>query len=396
MYCTISRRMRFPFTTRSCRSLLLAFVLAYSSTSRGEVIFEFVTVNNPGNPSDPTTGHGYVGYPYRIAKFEVTNDQYIEFLNHVDPNGNNPHGVFHPYMDLYGGIRFDFGAPAGAKYTPWAHMGNKPVIAVSFLQAMRFANWLHNGQGSGDTECGAYEIGNGISEQRAAAARFFIPNDNEWYKAAFYDPTPGAGGGDNYWLYATRSNDSPTGAIATSIGDIANPGSNVVNYRNGALWYPAPAHSSRYTTVGSAGVLSESYYGTRDQNGNAFEWNETSVLTAGRALRGGYFEDFEYPLQSGYRLFIPPETNGLVTGFRIACPASLECSESPDFDGDGACDNIDDDDDNDGIRDVEDACPHSTIGLAVSCDGRPRLDCSNDCRLDGDDVSCFVTALLGT
>ena len=35
-------------------------------------------------------------------------------------------------------------------------------------------------------------------------ARYWIPTENEWYKAAYYDPSP-QGPADHYWLYPWRS-----------------------------------------------------------------------------------------------------------------------------------------------------------------------------------------------
>jgi hypothetical protein len=35
---------------------------------------------------------------------------------------------------------------------------NKPVNYVNYLDAIRFANWMHNGKGTGSTESGAYLI----------------------------------------------------------------------------------------------------------------------------------------------------------------------------------------------------------------------------------------------
>ena len=57
-----------------------------------------------------------------------------------------------------------------------------PVTYIGFLEAARFANWLHNGQGNGSTETGAYDISDGIKRQ--PDARYWIPTENEWYKAA--------------------------------------------------------------------------------------------------------------------------------------------------------------------------------------------------------------------
>ena len=74
---------------------------------------------------------------------------------------------------------------------------SKPVIYVSFWDALRFANWLHNGEPTGaqdvtTTEDGAYTItAQGIANNsitRDPWAKFFVTNEDEWFKAAFYDP----------------------------------------------------------------------------------------------------------------------------------------------------------------------------------------------------------------
>jgi hypothetical protein len=66
---------------------------------------------------------------------------------------------------------------------------------------------MHNGQPeglgevAGSTETGAYTL-NGDKTDRAETkepgAKWWIPSENEWYKAAYYDPTlNGADGGVN-------------------------------------------------------------------------------------------------------------------------------------------------------------------------------------------------------
>ena len=80
----------------------------------------------------------------------------------------------------------------------------------------RFCNWLQNGQPvypedtlgevASSTESGAYSINGAISNTammavtRNPGAAFFLPSENEWYKAAYYK-----GGGTNagYWTYPT-------------------------------------------------------------------------------------------------------------------------------------------------------------------------------------------------
>ena len=83
---------------------------------------------------------------------------------------------------------------------------------MSFWDACRFCNWLHNGQGDGDTEDGAYTLKgyrgtDGRKVKRNPGAKWFIPNEDEWYKAAYYDPQKP--GGPGYWDYPTRSDTKP-------------------------------------------------------------------------------------------------------------------------------------------------------------------------------------------
>ncbi len=214
-----------------------------SATAHAQVTFDWATVGNPENAPDQDYGFGQFGTVadvYRISKHEVTNDQYTEFLNAVDPMGTNPNSVYSSSMgsNARGGIAFNAGAASGAKYSTKTNMGNKPVNYVSFFDSMRFTNWLENGQptGGSGTESGVYTIGNGVNETRAPGATFFIPSEDEWYKAAYYQPAAQGGDTDNYWLYPTASNSSPPVAAANAFGDISNPGANVANYLAGATW----------------------------------------------------------------------------------------------------------------------------------------------------------------
>lgn len=205
-------------------------------------------------------------------------------------------------------------------------MGNKPVGSVSFVAAMRFANWLHNGQPMGvqdasTTESGVYNnITDGVSETREDDWIFAIPTENEWYKAAYYHPAADGGPADGYWLYATASDNEPTIATANTTGDISNPGSNVANYSNGADWN---GEDGNLTTVGSAGPDSESFYGTSDQVGNIWEWNEGSAFST-RHLRGGAWGNNESHLRSSHQDFtVLPNSSDHTVGFRVVANAAL-------------------------------------------------------------------------
>jgi formylglycine-generating enzyme required for sulfatase activity len=292
-----------------------------ASIANASIAIDWVTVGNVGNAADPATGslYGAVGYEYQIGKYEVTNAQYAEFLNAVDPTGANANGIYNFQMgsNLRGGITYTSGATDGAKYTIRTNMGNKPVNFVSWHDSARFTNWLHNGQGSGSTEAGAYTM---INEFPAiiknVGATVWLPSEDEWYKAAYYDPTPGAGGGDNYWLHATQSDTAPTVGSANATGDIFNPGANVANYLSGADWN---SQNGNVTTVGSA--LAANYFGTADQGGNVWEWNDAVFEedSFSRGLRGGsWLTNNETLMRSSNRVFIDPTTESHTFGFRVA------------------------------------------------------------------------------
>ena len=301
-------------TRTSVLFLLLLVALAARPAQADLVTFDWALVGNPGNAAAFGV-YGGVDYDYRIGRYEVTNAQYATFLNAVagtDSFGGVDPALYNPSMgsDARGGITRS-GTPGGYTYATKPNMDSKPVNYVSFIDAMRFTNWLHNGQGSSGTEIGAYTIGNGLNEVRSADARFWVPGQDEWFKAAYHDASAGTAGA--YYQYATRSNTEPTVATVNGVGDISNPGVNVVNYAGGNGW-------SNVTTVGSAGLDSASPYGTFDQNGNVDEWNEdiSSFNSAARITRGGQFNGNFLSLQLGAFSSWAPTTETSIIGFRVA------------------------------------------------------------------------------
>lgn len=299
------------------RPILLAASVALIADVPASVTIAWVTVGDAGNPADPTTGYGAVAYEYQIGKYEVTNAEYTAFLNAVDPEGANSNGIWNSSMgtEARGGIAYTSNLASGTKYTIKNNMGNKPVNYISWYDSARFSNWLHNGQGTGDTETGAYTLGSttGIITSNTGA-RVRIPTEDEWYKAAYYDPTAGASGGDNYWLYPTQSDTPPISATATSTGQVSNPGTNVVNYIYGADWNE---QDGNVTSVGSAAA--NNYYGTFDQAGNLYEWND-AVIDSSRGLRGGSWlnNDNYFSLRSSDRRYGGQSIADYTTGFRVA------------------------------------------------------------------------------
>ncbi len=342
--------------------LFVACCLCLSTSNLvAEVTFDWATVGNPNNPPDQlyvdavhnpnNLRFGSVANIYRISKYEVTNDQYTEFLNAVDPMGTNPNSVYFFRMgsDPRGGIAFSAGAANGSKYSSKTNMSNKPVNYVSYFDSMRFVNWLENGQPTdgGGTESGVYAIGNGLNETRTPGATFFIPSEDEWYKAAYYDPRSAVQGGppgdDNYWLYPTSSDTVPTMATANATGDTSSPGTNVANYNLGADWN---GQDGNVTTVGSAGASSASFYGTFDQGGNVWEWNEAVIRQPNglfaRGMRGGEWDsNVPFHLAALGRVLgiNQPENLSDGHGFRVASVA--EQPVTADLNGDGSIDCVD-------------------------------------------------------
>jgi hypothetical protein len=181
--------------------------------SANAVTIKTVAVGNPGNAHDPATGdlYGGVGYEYRIGKHEVTIGQYTEFLNAVA--ADDTYSLYNASMATDLNIAGIARSGSAGNYA-YSVIGspNRPVTYVSWGDAARFANWLHNGQPTGSqnastTEDGAYTL-NGATlaialnaVQRNAGAKWFIPTENEWYKAAYYQPVGQGGDADSYWAY---------------------------------------------------------------------------------------------------------------------------------------------------------------------------------------------------
>jgi formylglycine-generating enzyme required for sulfatase activity len=287
---------------------------------------EFVTVGDPGNTAD-STGYGAVSQTFDIMKFEFTNQQYVHFLNSVDANGTNPNSIYAASMgsDARGGISFTSGAATGFKYAVRTNMGDKPVNFVSWFDAARVSNWLHNGATSSSSmETGAYNLNNATSGNAVAmiaGARFFIPSENQWYKAAYYKGGSTTAG---YWPYATQSDSVPTSVSAiggnggTGNGSAGSSG-NFANYNQGADW---DGQDGNVTTVGTNG--GPSAYTAFDMTGNIWEWNDLDrSSSSSRGIRGGGWNILSSGLSSSTRDNVNPSSvNFGVIGFRVASLSS--------------------------------------------------------------------------
>ena len=283
---------------------VLAGVLALIEVSAKADIFgsggnaftiDFVNVVNAGNADDAafddtapdySSPYGGVPYNYRMGTYEISQDAITK-------------------------------ATAGGllNVTSGAWIGSQPATNVSWYEAAAFVNWLNTSTGhpvaynldAGATtltlwsNAQAWQAG-GENLYRHKDAYYFLPSEDEWYKAAYHKND---GVTANYWDNATGSNSVPTAVVSGTTAGTA--------VFNGVNSSPA--------AVDNDGGLSP--YGTRGQDGNALEWQESALdgindsPSEPRPVRGGYWNALEVELRSSRHYNFGTAENGAV-GFRVA------------------------------------------------------------------------------
>ena len=252
-----------------------------------EFTVDFVRISQTNNTAD-TTGYGAVPYNYRVGTYEISQLQITKATQIGMAN-----------------------VSAGA----WSN--NQPAADITWYEAAAFVNFLNTN--SGKTAAYALTFSNsqwnmalwsseqawtagGTNLYRNKDAFYFLPSENEWYKAAYYNPA-----GSNYFVYPTSNTSSVPGAVASGTSA-------------GTAVYARAA--SVPATVDSAGGLSP--YGTMGQGGNVWEWNESafagsnSSSSENRGIRGGSWFNSETALRSVYRGFKDPSFEINYYGFRVA------------------------------------------------------------------------------
>jgi len=300
---------------------LLALTMTVTTVKAQSVTIDFVSVGYAGNASDPLTNLGSVNYEYQIGKFEVTNGQYVAFLNAAAKS--NEYGLYNSNMataGAFGGGITQSGSLGNYSYSVKSGYETKPVNHVSYWDAARFANWVGTGYTEGRATPGgsllqgaAYDLNFSLTPttlqgNRLLGATIALPTRDEWYKAAYYQPQSAGGPSDDYWLFPTQSDLAPLASGPSALSNRANFG-----------------NSLGVTNVGSyAG--SASFFGTFDQGGNVSEWNATDVASGFRDLRGGSFPVSALELRSVFSFAGPdyPSTyEGVYVGFRVASLAPI-------------------------------------------------------------------------
>lgn len=235
---------------------------------------DFATIGDPGNKptmrfsSTPTGG---TRSSYRIGRFEITNAQILPFLNSVDPSGVQEKlilGTVGPDVPMI----LNTTGPEGQRYSMPAIQLDHPA-RVSWYVAARFANWLHNGTGeagsdNGDNINGAYDTRAFNDEDhtndpatRNPGAKFWLPSESEWVKAAYFK---GGATTADYWVYPSATDQSPTcrstPTLENNVGLCTDPSNSVTPPGSVAV-------GSFINTMSPSGLF--------DLIGNAGEWTET-------------------------------------------------------------------------------------------------------------------------
>lgn len=283
-------------------------------------------------------GIGGVNYTYNVGEMEITTKQWVTFLNTVDPMGSNDHHLWDvaessSVWAKYGSINRDLNAAPGQRYSiaspGWA---NRPYNQADFTRSARFINSLQNGKVlsktvrdvttvsgatlktttyrvrlSKNTETGMYTMSN-LRATRNSTKGFALTSQDEWIKAAYYDPN--GGGKFSYWDYPTNpgqyvncavdvegcaAGEQPNATVMDANGNVTNadqqplasfaavPGTapdwcpvlslTAQECTTNSPFPPVVPYIGNTTPVGQA--LTRSPWGTLDQGGNVVEILDT-------------------------------------------------------------------------------------------------------------------------
>lgn len=227
------------------------------------------------NPADPHNGLGRVNTEFQMSASEITVAEYTEFLNSVARCDN--YGLYHDRMAwgmwpdrMTGSGISRHGQDEAYTYTVDDGCDDLPMTNVSWANAARYCNWLHNGKPTDGhqtlwtTEDGSYSLigktgSDCVGIERNPGATWVLPSHDEWYKAAYYNKAT-----QTYNLFATGSDSHPG-------MDMSDADGNNANYRGIA------GDAYDYLMTVDSFPNSGSPFGTLNQNGNVSEMTEDQL-----------------------------------------------------------------------------------------------------------------------
>ena len=256
-----------------------------------EFTIDFVNISGDASSANGTNisqfSSGEDGYKtftdpsndYRIGTYEITNDQFAKF----------------------------------AANTPNFTGADVPANMISWYEGAQFVNYLNTSTGhqaaynfTGST-FSVWESGDAgydsSNPYRNSNAFYFLPTEDEWVKAAYWN-------GTSLQIYATKAGESLTQGDGTS----------------GTGWnYYDGEYATDPSGTWDVGSGSEELNGTFDMMGNVREWMESPrgsgdyLSGSDRGVRGGSYVNIDYNLSSSYRHYgSVPYSEGITLGFRVA------------------------------------------------------------------------------
>ena len=279
----------------------VALADTFDAGGANEFTIDFVNISGDTNP---ISGYGIVNNDYHMGTYEITNDQWNKFTSAAGAPTGYP-------SDAYDGSTIFAGTDV-------------PTTNVSWYEAAQFVNYLNTStghqaaykftgtQGTGDYTFDIWssaEASGGTNLYRHKDAFYFLPTEDEWVKAGYWN-------GTNMQDFATKPGDT------LYQGNGSNGGWNYYDY----------GYATDPVGPWAVGTGSEELNGTFDIMGNVREWMENPysggyVSSTGGVTRSGAYLSNDYVLDSSYRRAFPypPENDG-IGGFRVASvpePATL-------------------------------------------------------------------------
>ena len=230
-----------------------------------------------------------------MGRFEVTTSQWAAFMSAVDGREDSDAILFISPPGAWGGVIDGRYTGPGRRYVAARGREMMSVGNISWRTAAIYCNWLHNGQSTARSAFmnGAYDVstfgylgGSSIFSDQLVHnpdAKFFIPNTDEWIKAAHYDPNKNGAGRGGWWRYSITSDTTPV---------YAPPGV----LQNGRLGQSNSFGIGSFPGYGPGNIMLGAYsavqspWGLFDTSGGCSEWNEDAWLAFGTNPAGRYID----------------------------------------------------------------------------------------------------------
>ena len=272
-------------TSSSIKAYVDDIVGADVENYRSEYVGDFITITAPNNAAD-TNGYGSVDYLYRIAKYQVSKEDILAF--------NNDNTLDIGFRNFYPG-------------------NDHPATDMSWNECARYVNWLNIREGHQPayqfttnlinddivlwSSADAWQLG-GENLYRHKDAKYFIPSEDEWYKAGLYSLAQG--------VYLPN----PEGLNVQSDASDNLPGTAVFDASSGPVDVQLAGGPGPFGTIG--------------QGGNAYELVETAFsgvnndAAAARTVIGRTFSSNGSVNVNESRRWMPTTLNSGFNGLRVA------------------------------------------------------------------------------